>query len=138
MRATMDIFRIVRVEMSSTAKDWPISVRKSCRGPVWWRKVSRIPRSRCPSSINVAELISTKDKLSPVTIKGSNFTKGSFVLFNDQIVRGTVQGDNELKINIPPGLVKAAGVYPLVVVEPGSAGGVSNTFYFMVTTRSVP
>ena len=81
------------------------------------------------------ELISTKDKPSPITIKGSHFSKTSFVLFNDQIVRGTVRGDNELQINIPPGLAKAAGVYPLVVVQPGSAGGVSNTFYFMVTTK---
>ena len=37
------------------------------------------------------ELISTKDKPSPVTIKGSNFSSSSFVLFNDQIVRGTVR-----------------------------------------------
>jgi hypothetical protein len=81
------------------------------------------------------ELISTKDKASTVTIKGSNFSKSSFVLFNDQIVRGTVQDDNELRINIPPGMTKAAGVYPVVVVQPGSAGGVSNTFYFMVTTK---
>ena len=57
------------------------------------------------------------------------------MLVNDQIVRGTVKGDNELQIDIPSGLAKAAGVYPLVVVQPGSAGGVSNTFYFMVTTK---
>jgi imidazolonepropionase-like amidohydrolase len=81
------------------------------------------------------ELISTKDTPSPVTIKGSNFSTSSFVLFNDQIVRGTVTGDNQLQIDVPSRLTKAPGVYPLVVVQPGSAGGVSNTFYFMVTTR---
>ena len=79
------------------------------------------------------ELVSTKDKPAPVVIKGSNFSRTSVVLFNDQVVRGTVKGDNELQINVPPGLAKTAGVYPLVVVQPGSAGGVSNTFYFMVT-----
>ena len=81
------------------------------------------------------ELLSTTDKPSPITIKGSNFSRNSFVLLNDQIVRGTVNGDNELQINLPSGLMKAAGVYPLVVVEPGSGGWVSNTFYFMVTTK---
>ena len=79
------------------------------------------------------ELLSTIGKSSTVTIKGSHFSKNSFVLFNDQIVRGTVKGDTELQITVPPGLSKTAGVYPLVVVQPGSAGGISNTFYFIVT-----
>jgi hypothetical protein len=59
------------------------------------------------------------------------FLKSSFVLFNDQIVRGTVRRQRT-QINIPSGL-KSAGVYPLSR-KPGSAGGVSN-IYFMVTTK---
>ncbi len=136
MRATMDIFRIVQ--------GGEVIDREGLAG----RRQEVVPRPGLVADgfANPAlkvpfideiwpELISTKDKPSPVTIKGSNFSSSSFVLFNDQIVRGTVRGDNELQINIPPGLTKAAGVYPLVVVQPGSAGGVSNTFYFMVTTK---
>ena len=139
MRATMDIFRIVQGGNVIDREGLAGKRQEVVPRPGLVAEGFANPALKVPFIDEIwPELISTKDKLSPVTIKGSNFTKGSFVLFNDQIVRGTVQGDNELKINIPPGLVKAAGVYPLVVVEPGSAGGVSNTFYFMVTTRSVP
>src|SRR6266850_2490650 len=83
------------------------------------------------------ELISTNQKnASQLTIKGTNFTKNNLVLINDQLVRGTLQGEDELRVPIPSSVSKAAGVYPLVVVQPGSAGGVSNTFYLMVTTKT--
>ena len=40
---------------------------------------------------------------SEITIKGNGFSKDSFVLVNDQIVRGTVQGDSELRLRVPTG-----------------------------------
>ena len=48
---------------------------------------------------------------------------------------GVPFSDSELRLRVPTGILKAAGVYPLVVVRPGSGGGVSNAFYLMVTSR---
>jgi imidazolonepropionase-like amidohydrolase len=82
------------------------------------------------------ELLSTgRRNPSEIVIKGSSFSRDSFVLLNDQIIRGTVQGESELRFPVPSGIAKAAGVYPLVVVRPGSGGGVSNAFYLTVTSR---
>jgi IPT/TIG domain len=136
MHATMDIFRIVQGGKVIDREGLASQRQEVVPRPGLVADGFANPALKVPFIDEVwPELISTKDKPSPVTIKGSNFSRNSFVLFNDQVVRGTVQGDNELRINIPAGLVKAAGVYPLVVVQPGSAGGVSNTFYFMVTTK---
>jgi len=136
MRATMDIFRIVQGGNVIDREGLTSKRQEVVPRPGLLAEGFANPALRVPFIDEIwPELNSTKDKPSPVTIKGSNFSKSSFVLFNDQIVRGTVQGDNELQITIPSGLAKAAGVYPLVVVQPGSAGGVSNTFYFMVTTK---
>ena len=136
MHATMDIFRIVQGGNVIDREGLAGKRQEVVPRPGLVAEGFANPALKVPFIDEIwPELISTKDKPSPVTIKGSNFSRSSFVLFNDQIVRGTVRGDNELQINIPPGLTKAAGVYPLVVVQPGSAGGVSNTFYFMVTTK---
>jgi len=136
MHATMDIFRIVQGGKVIDREGLASKRQEVVPRPGLVADGFANPALTVPFIDEIwPELISTKDKPSRVTIKGSNFSNTSFVLFNNQIVRGTVQGDSELVINIPPGLAKAAGVYPLVVVQPGSAGGVSNTFYFMVTTR---
>jgi IPT/TIG domain-containing protein len=136
MHATMDIFRIVQGGNVIDREGLAGKRQEVVPRPGLVAEGFANPALKVPFIDEIwPELISTKDKPSSVTIKGSHFSKSSFVLVNDQIVHGTVQGDNELRINIPPGLTKAAGVYPLVVVQPGSAGGVSNTFYFMVTTK---
>jgi hypothetical protein len=44
-----------------------------------------------------------------------------------------MEGADQLRVSIPSGTLKKPGTYPLVVVQPGSAGGVSNTFYVTVT-----
>jgi hypothetical protein len=135
MHATMDIFRIVQGGNVIDREGLAGRRQEVVPRPGLLAEGFANPALKVPFIDEIwPELISARDKLSPVTIKGSNFSKSSFVLFNDQIVRGTVRGDNEIQINIPSGLAKAAGVYPLVVVQPGSAGGVSNTFYFMVTS----
>ena len=136
MHATMDIFRIVQGGNVIDREGLAGHRQEVVPRPGLVTEGFANPALTVPFIDEVwPELISTRDKPSPVTIKGSNFSRSSFVLFNDQVVRGTVRGDNEIQINIPPGVAKAAGVYPLVVVQPGSAGGVSNTFYFMVTTK---
>ena len=79
------------------------------------------------------ELISTSSKNTDITITGENFSRDSFVLLNDKIIRATPQGASDLKITVPAGSFKQPGTYPLVVVQPGSGGGVSNSYYLMVT-----
>ena len=82
------------------------------------------------------ELISTKAKNpSQMTIRGHSFSKDSFVLINDQVIHGTVQGENMLRIPLPASIAKAPGAYPLVVVDPGNGGGISNTFYLIVNAN---
>ena len=134
MRATMDIFRVVQGGNVVDREGLAGKRQEVVPRPGLVAEGFANPALKVPFIDEIwPELVSTKDKPPPIVIKGSNFSRTSVVLFNDQVVRGTVKGDNELQINIPSGLTKAAGVYPLVVVQPGSGGGVSNTFYFMVT-----
>ncbi len=69
---------------------------------------------------------------SEVTITGENFSNDSLVLINDRLVPAKSHTEKELRISIPSSL-KKSGLYPLVVVNPGSAGGVSNLFFLLVT-----
>ena len=71
---------------------------------------------------------------SSLTISGENFSTNNLVLINDQLVPAKARGQNELQISVPSGILKQPGMYPLVVVQPGSAGGVSNTNYLIVTS----
>ena len=113
MHATMDIFRIVQGGNVIDREGLAGKRQEVVPRPGLVAEGFANPALKVPFIDEIwPELISTKDKPSPVTIKGSNFSKSSFVLFNDQIVRGTVQGDNELQINIPSGLAKAAGRIP--------------------------
>jgi len=42
---------------------------------------------------------------------------------------------NQNSVPLPASIAKAPGVYPLVVVDPGTGGGVSNTFYLIVNSK---
>ncbi len=69
-----------------------------------------------------------------LTITGENFSNSSFVVMNDRLVPAKAHTEKELRIAVPSSL-KKPGFYPFVVVNPGSAGGVSNTFYLIVTSN---
>ena len=69
---------------------------------------------------------------SDLTILGENFSKESMVMLNDRLVPAKTNPAGEIHITIPRTLRGKPGVYPVVVVQPGSAGGVSNTFYLIV------
>ena len=93
MRATMDIFRIVQGGQVIDREGLAGRRQEVVPRPGLVADGFANPALKVPFIDEVwPELISTKDKPSPVTIKGSNFSSSSFVLFNDQIVRGTVQG----------------------------------------------
>jgi hypothetical protein len=66
-------------------------------------------------------------------ITGENFSNENLVLINDRLISAKAEGGDQLRVSIPPGVLKKPGTYPLVVVQPGSSGGVSNTFYLTVT-----
>jgi imidazolonepropionase-like amidohydrolase len=79
-------------------------------------------------------LTATQKSRSEILITGENFSNENLVLINDRLLPAKAEGGDQLRISIPPGLLKKPGTYPLVVVQPGSAGGVSNTFYVIVTS----
>jgi hypothetical protein len=137
MRATVDIFRIVQGGNVIDREGLANKRQEAVPRPGLMQEGFSNPTLRVPFIDEIwPELASIRDRnVPPVVIKGSNFSRNSFVLVNDQIVRGTVQGDNEIRINIPSNLTRTPGVYPLVVVQPGNGGGVSNTFYFSVTSK---
>ena len=78
---------------------------------------------------------SNQKNASELTITGENFSKDSLVLLNDHLVPAKSPAEGELQVSIPSALMKKPGTYPLAVVQPGSAGGVSNTFYLIVTAN---
>ncbi len=137
MHATMDIFRIVQGGAVIDREGLAGKRQEVVPQPGLLHEGIANPALNVPFIDEVwPELLSTRGKNpSEITIKGSRFSKNSFVLLNDQIVRPRVQGGSELRFSVPSTITKAAGVYPLVVVQPGTAGGVSNTFYLMVTSQ---
>jgi len=138
IRATMDIFKIVQGGSVIDREGLTNKRQEVVPRPGLLQEGFANPALHVPMIDEISpELISTNQKnASQLTIRGTNFTKNNLVLINDQLVRGTLQGEDELRVPIPSSVSKAAGVYPLVVVQPGSAGGVSNTFYLMVTTKT--
>jgi hypothetical protein len=78
-------------------------------------------------------LTESQKSRSELIITGENFSNENLVLINDRLVPAKTEGTDQLRISIPSGTLKKPGTYPLVVVQPGSAGGVSNTFYVTVT-----
>lgn len=137
LSATTDIFKVIQggsvVDRDALAK---------------WREL--LPRPGAvidplPGYPNTLMQVPLIDDISPewvkatrkgapqLTIAGENFSKESLVLLNDRLLPAKLAGQGELRIPIPAALLKKPGTYPLVVVQPGSAGGVSNTFYLIVT-----
>ena len=93
MHATMDIFRIVQGGNLIDREGLAGKRQEVVPRPGLVAEGFANPALKVPFIDEIwPELISTRDKPSPVTIKGSNFSKSSVVLFNDQIVRGTVAG----------------------------------------------
>lgn len=137
LSATTDIFKIVQggsvVDRDALAK---------------WQEA--LPRPGAiidplPGYPNTLMHIPFIDEISPewvtsktapeLTITGENFSKDSLVLLNDRLVPAKSPAEGELRVSIPSALLKKPGTYPLAVVQPGSAGGVSNTFYLIVTAN---
>jgi hypothetical protein len=137
LSATTDIFKIVQggsvVDRDGLAK---------------WQET--LPRPGAiidplPGYPNTLMHIPFIDEISPewvttrtapeLTITGENFSKDSLVLLNDHLVPAKSPVEGELRVSIPSALLKKPGTYPLAVVQPGSAGGVSNTFYLIVTAN---
>jgi imidazolonepropionase-like amidohydrolase len=137
LRATMDIFRIIQGGAVVDREGLAGTRQEVVPQPGLLHETIANPALRVPFIEEVwPELLSTSGKNpSEITIKGSSFSRDSFVLLNDQIVRGRVEGENQIRFPVPAGVTKAAGVYPLVVVRPGSGGGVSNTYHLMVTSK---
>jgi len=80
------------------------------------------------------EWVTTKQKsATELTITGENFPKDALVLLNDRLVPAKSGGEGELRVPIPAALLKKPGTYPVAVVQTGSAGAVSNTFYLIVS-----
>ena len=133
MMATTDIFTIVQggsvVDREALAN---------------WEEVVPRPTLLQERFLNPALHVPFIDQISPellsvsqgtgseLTITGESFSPESVVLINDRVVSPGSQTENQVQVSIPPELLSAPGVYPLAVVQPGSGGGVSNTYYVMV------
>ena len=136
MHATMDIFRIVQGGNVIDREGLASQRQEVVPRPGLVAEGFANPALKVPFIDEIwPELISTKDKLFPGDHQGKQFLQEQFrpVQRSDRSWHGP--GRQRDPDQYPAGLTKAAGVYPLVVVQPGSAGGVSNTFYFMVTTK---
>jgi pseudomonalisin len=71
--------------------------------------------------------------IATLTITGTNFISGATVSFNGTSNAGTVSnGGATITASIPAGEVTAAGLVPVVVVNPASGGGASNSVNFTV------
>src|SRR5581483_11155740 len=78
------------------------------------------------------EVVVANSRSVEVTISGQNFAKDNLVLINDRLIAAKTQNDHELRVSVPPDIQKKPGVYSLAVVQPGSAGGISNPVYLIV------
>ncbi len=67
-------------------------------------------------------------------LQGENFTARSQVLFNDRLIPAKFYSETRLGVSLRTDWLREPGVFPLVVVQPGSGGGVSNPFYLVVTS----
>lgn len=65
-------------------------------------------------------------------LQGEQFTPRSQVLFNDRLVPAKFYSETRLGISISEDMLREAGTIPVVVVQPGSGGGVSNMMYVIV------
>jgi hypothetical protein len=67
-----------------------------------------------------------------IIIEGENFTAQAQVLFNDRLVPAKFYSETRLGVSMRADWLREPGSFPLAVVRPGSGGGVSNSFYFIV------
>ena len=137
LSATTDIFKIVQggnvVDRDALAK---------------WREILPRPGAMIdplPGYPNPLLHVPFIDEISPewvkvnqkgateLTITGENFSKDCLVLLNDRLIPAKPGSQGELRVPIPAALLKKPGTYPLAVVQSGSAGAVSNTFYLIVS-----
>src|SRR5262249_49419439 len=132
MSATTDIYRVIQggkiVDREGLAKRWDGDEAVIRPMPM---QTGGIPNFlvHVPFIHELSpSLISIKRKNpSELTLTGRNFSKDSLVLINDRLVQTKSAKQDELQVSIPSELMKKQGVYPLVVVQPGSGGAVSNT-----------
>jgi hypothetical protein len=134
MSATTDIFRIIQggvVVDRDSLSTWKEPLPRPM--PVQTGDYPNL-LLHVPFVVEVSpEAVSVNSKArSELTIRGQNFSKDNLVLINDRLVSPKIQSDGELKVSVPPELLRHPGVYPLLVVQPGSAGGVSNPLYLIV------
>ena len=54
------------------------------------------------------------------------------VLLNDRLVPVQYQDETHLEVSVEGGWLNEMGTFPLVVVNPGSGGGISNAYYLVV------
>ena len=134
MSATSDIFRIVQggavVDRESLAS-WkePLPRPMPVQSGDYPNLLLHIPfvLEVSPEAISVNAKAGTE-----LTIRGQNFSTDNLVLLNDRLVPAKSRTESELKVQVPAEVLKRPGVYPLSVVQPGSAGGVSNPLYLIV------
>jgi imidazolonepropionase-like amidohydrolase len=69
---------------------------------------------------------------SELTVSGQNFSRESLVLLNDRLMPAKFESESRIRVPIPGALAKKPGIYPVVVVQPGSGGAVSNEFFLIV------
>ena len=139
MAATTDIYRIIQggavIDRDSLAKWQETLPRPSAMIdplPGYPNTLMHVPFI---DEISPEWLTATQKSRSELLITGENFSNENLVLINDRLVPAKAEGGDQLRISIPPGVLKKPGTYPLVVVQPGSAGGLSNTFYITVTAE---
>jgi imidazolonepropionase-like amidohydrolase len=137
LSATTDIFRLIQggavIDREGLAKWQDILPRPGVMidpAPGYPNPMMHVPFI---DEISPEWVTSDQKRSSELTITGEGFTKESLVLLNDKLVSAKSSAEGELRVPIPSGLLKKPGTYPLAVVQPGSAGGVSNTFYLIVS-----
>lgn len=68
-------------------------------------------------------------------IRGEGFTPRSVVVFNDRLIPAKFYNEKQLAVQIKSEFLKEPGTFPIFVVRPGSGGGPSNPYYFIVTSE---
>ena len=132
--ATTDIYKVIQagnvIDREGLAT-WRETIPKTT--PVSGDYVNRLLRIPLIHEIT-PELVPMSAKRMPeLRIRGTQLSDQSLVLLNDRLLPVKMYGPEEIGVALPAALLKKPGVYPLAVVQPGSAGGVSNLFYFTVT-----
>ena len=133
MSATMDIYRVIQGG-SVIDREGLANWQEALPRPMPVQQPGFPTLLHYPFIIEVdPEVIVANSKNAPeVAISGQNFAKEDLVLINDRLVAAKTQNDHELRVSVPPEIQKKPGIYSLAVVQPGSAGGISNPVYLIV------